>query len=91
MSDRTSARERRIDVCCTEFGRAVEITFANYRDDETGWFLFGTDHDSAIAGSPEVGFWAIRHCPFCGERLRRPERHQPRGPWGPPPRLPGSV
>lgn len=55
--------------CCDEFRRAVEISFANYRDDETGWFLFGTDHESAIAGEPEIAYWIIRFCPFCGAPL----------------------
>jgi hypothetical protein len=78
-SDLTSL-ERRSSVCCAEFKSAIDVSFANYRDDETGWFLFGTDHDSAIGGTPEITFWVIRYCPFCGGLLERPVAVPHRGP-----------
>ncbi len=68
------------ETCCAAFVSAIETTFANYLDDTTGWFLFGTDHESTVAGSPEIAYWAIHFCPFCGAELRRPDTVVPRGP-----------
>jgi hypothetical protein len=58
--------------CCDEFRDAVECTFAQPIDEPTGWVLYGTDHASVAAGSPELRYWPIRHCPFCGAELALP-------------------
>lgn len=58
--------------CCDAFGEAVESTFAQPIDEPTGWVLYGTDHTSVAAGQPELRYWPITHCPFCGSRLSLP-------------------
>ena len=58
--------------CCDEFREAVESTFAQPIDERTGWVLYGTDHASVQAGQPELRYWPIRHCPFCGVELTLP-------------------
>jgi hypothetical protein len=58
--------------CCNEFQEAVESTFAQPIDEPTGWVLYGTDHTSVAAGQPELRYWPIRRCPFCGSRLEPP-------------------
>ena len=58
--------------CCDEFQDAVESTFAQPIDEPTGWVLYGTDHTSVAAGQPELRYWPIEHCPFCGSELELP-------------------
>lgn len=58
--------------CCDEFREAVAAAFANPIEGPAGWILYGTDHDSVIAGEPELRYWPIRFCPFCGSELPRP-------------------
>jgi hypothetical protein len=59
-------------ACCDEFRDAVAATFAEPIDEPTGWVLYGTDHTTVAAGQPELRYWAIRFCPFCGQPLALP-------------------
>jgi hypothetical protein len=70
-------------TCCDEFGDAVATTFAEPIDEPTGWVLYGTDHTTVAAGQPELRYWPIRFCPFCGRRLTLPRPDLLRRP-GPP-------
>ena len=56
--------------CCAEFRSAVEVAFAAPVNGPTGWLLYGTDAETVSAGAPELRYWAVRFCPFCGARLR---------------------
>jgi hypothetical protein len=69
-------------VCCDEFRDAVESTFAEPIDEPTGWVLYGTDHTTVAAGQPELRYWPIRFCPFCGQRLTLPPPDLLRRPHG---------
>ena len=60
------------EICCQEFRSAIETTFANPIDGPTGWLLYGTDYDSVIGGNPELRYWPISFCPFCGAALSAP-------------------
>lgn len=55
--------------CCEEFRSAFDVTFANPVDGAFDWLLYGTDYESVAAGLPELRYWPIRFCPFCGQRL----------------------
>ena len=57
--------------CCEEFRSAVEMTFAAPVNGPTGWLLYGTDLETVSAGHPELRYWAVRFCPFCGAALSR--------------------
>ena len=59
-------------TCCDEFRDAFESTFAQPIDEPTGWVLYGTDHATVAVGQPELRYWPIRFCPFCGRRLTLP-------------------
>jgi hypothetical protein len=59
-------------ACCDELRSALEATFLSWADQPGTWLLYGTDHDSAIAGEPELRYWPVRFCPFCGARLPTP-------------------
>ena len=63
--------DRACACCCDEFRSAYEVTFANLSDGPTGWLLYGTDHETVSAGQPELRYWPIRYCPFCGAKLPR--------------------
>jgi len=65
--------------CCEEFRSAVETTFATPVNGPTGWLLYGTDYETVSAGLPELRYWAVRFCPFCGARLRPYPGDLPRG------------
>lgn len=60
-----------IHACCDEFRSAYRVMFANPTDGETGWLLYGTDYETVSAGQPELRYWPIRYCPFCGAQLPR--------------------
>ncbi len=69
--------------CCEEFGSAVEVTFATPVNGPTGWLLYGTDAGTVGAGLPELRYWAVRFCPFCGASLGPFPGDLPRGrPFG---------
>lgn len=55
--------------CCEDFRSANEVTFANPIDGATPWLLYGTDYESVAAGLPELRYWPIHFCPFCGRKL----------------------
>ena len=58
--------------CCDEFQAAYEVTLINPIRGSTGWLLYGTDYETVSAGVPELRYWPIRFCPFCGTRLHSP-------------------
>lgn len=58
-----------VDSCCEEWQAAVELTFANPYERAPGWLLYGTDRDTVSAGQPELRYWPVRYCPFCGALL----------------------
>jgi len=65
--------------CCDEFRSAVEVTFAMPVNGPTGWLLYGTDAETVGAGQPELRYWAVRYCPFCGTQLQPHHGDLPRG------------
>jgi hypothetical protein len=65
-----------LTACCDEFDSAVATTFANPIDSPSGWLLYGTDYESVSAGHPELRYWPIRFCPFCGTELALPPPDQ---------------
>lgn len=65
--------------CCDEFRSAVEVSFAMPVNGPTGWLLYGTDAETVSAGLPELRYWAVRFCPFCGAALRPYPGTLPRG------------
>ena len=78
MSQRPSTQDA-IVWCCDEFESAVDVTFAMPVHGPTGWLLYGTDAETVGAGLPELRYWAVRYCPFCGARLRPYPGDLPRG------------
>lgn len=67
-------------ACCDDFASAVDATFANAIDSPTGWLLYGTDYDSVASGQPELRYWPIAFCPFCGASLAPPAAGMLRSP-----------
>jgi hypothetical protein len=67
MPDHTPAPR----LCCDDLASAYAVTFLNPLRDEEDWLAYGTDFDSVSAGAPEIRFWPVRFCPFCGARLPR--------------------
>jgi len=67
------------EYCCEEFQSASDVTFANAIDGATSWLLYGTDYDSVSSGQPELRYWPIRFCPFCGKALEPAKSLPPRG------------
>ncbi len=65
--------------CCDEFRSAMDVTFAMPVNGPTGWLLYGTDAETVSAGLPELRYWAIQYCPFCGARLQPYPGDLPRG------------
>jgi hypothetical protein len=65
--------------CCAEFRSAVEVAFAMPVNGPTGWLLYGTDAETVGAGLPELRYWAVQYCPFCGARLQPYPGDLPRG------------
>ena len=55
--------------CCEEFQSAYDVTFASPADRTGAWLLYGTDWQTVSTGEPELRYWPIRHCPFCGALL----------------------
>jgi hypothetical protein len=66
-----SAVAEQLAACCEELRSAVQAAFAIPIEGPTGWILYGTDHDSVLAGEPELRYWPVRFCPFCGAALPR--------------------
>jgi hypothetical protein len=56
-------------VCCTDLQEAYAVTFFNPVPGQEEWLAYGTDFETVSAGAPEIRFWPVRYCPFCGERL----------------------
>ncbi len=69
QTERLPAMGSAIAFCCDEFRSAADATFAMPVHGPTGWLLYGTDAESVAAGLPELRYWAVRFCPFCGARL----------------------
>jgi hypothetical protein len=61
-----------IALCCQTLRSAYELSFLQPIDEPTGWILYGTDHATVSAGSPELRYWPISFCPFCGAALPPP-------------------
>ena len=61
-----------LEPCCEDFRSALEVTMINPIDGATGWLLYGTDSETVSAGQPELRYWPIKYCPFCGAELARP-------------------
>ncbi len=74
MGEDAATERAAFALCCEEFATAVETTFANPIDGPTGWLLYGTDRETISAGQPELRYWPVRFCPFCGARLPRSPR-----------------
>ena len=55
--------------CCDELRSAYEITFLNAVPGQEDWLAYGTDFETVSGGVPEIRFWPVRYCPFCGARL----------------------
>lgn len=55
--------------CCEDLDSAYEVTFLNAVRGEAIWLAYGTDFESVSAGVPEIRFWPVSYCPFCGRRL----------------------
>lgn len=69
QASRQEALSDPIAWCCDEFRSAVEVTFAMPVNGPMGWLLYGTDAETVSAGLPELRYWAVQYCPFCGARL----------------------
>ena len=76
---RPSMTDEMVAWCCDEFRSAMDVTFAMPVNGPTGWLLYGTDAETVSAGLPELRYWAIQYCPFCGARLRPYPGDLPRG------------
>ena len=67
--------------CCDDLRSAHEITFLNPVRGQADWLAYGADFETASAGAPEIRFWPVRFCPFCGAALPAgdawPQRNQP--------------
>jgi hypothetical protein len=67
--------------CCEDLRSAYDVTFLNPARGQDAWIAYGTDFDSVSAGSPEIRYWPVRFCPFCGASLPPaasfPRRNQP--------------
>ena len=59
-------------LCCPELRSAYETTFLQPIDQPTGWLLYGTDHATVASGAPELRYWPVSFCPFCGAALPAP-------------------
>ena len=55
------------------------MTFAMPVNGPTGWLLYGTDAETVSGGLPELRYWAVQYCPFCGARLQPYPGELPRG------------
>ena len=61
-----------LNLCCEELRSAYETTFLQPIDEPTGWIFYGTDHQTVSVGQPELRYWPVRFCPFCGAPLPEP-------------------
>jgi hypothetical protein len=68
MAEDTS-RDHLPAFCCDEFRSAYDVTFVNPVGGTVGWILYGTDYETVSVGQPELRYWPIHHCPFCGVKL----------------------
>jgi hypothetical protein len=62
--------------CCEDLRSAYELTFFNPMPGQSDWLAYGTDFETVSAGAPEIRFWPVRFCPFCGTSLP-PANHFP--------------
>ena len=58
-----------LPICCDDFRSAYEVTFLNPMPGQAEWLAYGTDFETVSAGAPELRYWPVRFCPFCGARL----------------------
>jgi hypothetical protein len=61
-----------VAFCCDDLRTAYETTFLQPIDQPTGWILYGTDHQTVSVGAPELRYWPVRFCPFCGASIAPP-------------------
>lgn len=70
-----------LPFCCDDLRSAYEITFLNPVPGQEGWLAYGSDFETVSTGAPELRYWPVRFCPFCGTRLPTdsafPRRNQP--------------
>jgi hypothetical protein len=71
--------------CCDDLRGAHEITFLVPLPDQAAWLAYGTDFETTSAGAPELRFWPVRFCPFCGTPLPEGRSMPRRTGAGPPP------
>lgn len=64
-------------LCCDELREAFHTTFINPMRGQPEWLAYGTDFESVSSGAPEIRFWPVRYCPFCGHRLPDDGRRMP--------------
>jgi hypothetical protein len=58
-----------LPFCCDDLRSAYEITFLNPVPGQAEWLVYGSDFETVSAGAPELRYWPVRFCPFCGSRL----------------------
>lgn len=70
-----------MDFCCDELREAYDGTFLNPVRGQPDWLAYGTDFETVSRGVPEIRFWPVRYCPFCGTLLPAaetlPRRNEP--------------
>jgi hypothetical protein len=58
-----------LSPCCDDLASALAITFIVPDRRHRTWLAYGADFDSVSSGAPEIRFWPIQFCPFCGQTL----------------------
>ena len=67
-----------LPVCCEDLRSAYEVTFFNPLPGRDEWLAYGADFETVSAGAPEIRFWLVRFCPFCGASLPATSAFPPR-------------
>jgi hypothetical protein len=68
-----------LQFCCNDLRSAYDITFLNPVPGQEDWLAYGTDFETVSSGAPELRYWPVRYCPFCGTRLPPASTLPPRG------------
>lgn len=67
-----------LSFCCEDLRSAYDVTFLNPVPLQADWIAYGADFETVSAGAPEIRFWPVRFCPFCGTPLPAARAFPPR-------------